>query len=84
MDDIKAGLQYAFQTNNRLTLAISATGHSGMEASLANLLEPSDTILIIKAGLWGERAQEMAKRIGARVSGFFIIKLIHNINFFFI
>ncbi|XP_044586347.1 alanine--glyoxylate aminotransferase isoform X2 [Cotesia glomerata] len=67
MDDIKAGLQYAFQTNNRLTLAISATGHSGMEASLANLLEPTDTILIIKAGLWGERAQEMAKRIGARV-----------------
>ncbi|CAG5089737.1 Similar to AGXT: Serine--pyruvate aminotransferase [Cotesia congregata] len=67
MDDIKAGLQYAFQTNNRLTLAISATGHSGMEASLANLLEPTDTILIIKAGLWGERAQEMAKRIGAHV-----------------
>ncbi|XP_074107141.1 alanine-glyoxylate aminotransferase isoform X1 [Cotesia typhae] len=67
MDDIKVGLQYAFQTNNRLTLAISATGHSGMEASLANLLEPTDTILIIKAGLWGERAQEIAKRIGARV-----------------
>ncbi|KAG8042745.1 hypothetical protein G9C98_005385 [Cotesia typhae] len=68
MDDIKVGLQYAFQTNNRLTLAISATGHSGMEASLANLLEPTDTILIIKAGLWGERAQEIAKRIGARVT----------------
>lgn len=68
MDDIKAGLQYVFQTNNRLTLAISASGHSGMEACLANLLEPTDTILIIKAGLWGERAEEMSKRLGAHVS----------------
>ncbi|XP_057322235.1 alanine--glyoxylate aminotransferase [Microplitis mediator] len=67
MDDIKAGLQYVFQTNNRLTLAISASGHSGMEACLANLLEPTDTILIIKAGLWGERAQEMSERLGAHV-----------------
>ncbi|XP_034941813.1 serine--pyruvate aminotransferase, mitochondrial [Chelonus insularis] len=67
MDEIKAGLQYAFQTENRLTLAISASGHSGMEACLANLLETGDRILIVKGGLWGERAENMSKRLGARV-----------------
>ena len=34
MDDVKEGIQYAFQTKNPLTLAISGTGHAGMEAAL--------------------------------------------------
>ena len=34
MDDVKEGIQYAFQTKNTLTLAISGTGHAGMEAAL--------------------------------------------------
>lgn len=29
MDDVKAGLQYVFQTKNSLTFAISGTGHAG-------------------------------------------------------
>nr|XP_009506790.1 PREDICTED: LOW QUALITY PROTEIN: serine--pyruvate aminotransferase [Phalacrocorax carbo] len=40
MDEIKAGIQYAFQTQNRLTLAISGTGHCAMEAALLHLLGP--------------------------------------------
>lgn len=64
MDEIKAGLQYVFQTNNRLTLALSASGHGGMEACLINLLEPGETILVVKSGIWGERAADMATRIG--------------------
>ncbi|CAL7935601.1 unnamed protein product [Xylocopa violacea] len=67
MDEIKAGLQYVFQTKNRLTLALSASGHGAMEACLVNLLEPGDRILIVKSGIWGERAADMATRIGARV-----------------
>lgn len=67
MDEIKAGLQYAFQTKNRLTLAISASGHGGMEASLGNLLERGESVLIIKSGVWGERAADMADRLGLRV-----------------
>lgn len=67
MDEIKYGLKYIFQTNNRLTLAISASGHSGMEACLANLLEPDDTILIVNGGIWGERAIDMAGRLRAQV-----------------
>lgn len=64
MDEIKAGLQYVFQTNNRLTLALSASGHGGMEGCLINLLEPGETILVVKSGIWGERAADMATRIG--------------------
>lgn len=67
MDEIKAGLQYVFQTKNRLTLALSASGHGGMEACLGNLLEPGDKIVIVKCGIWGERAADMAQRIGACV-----------------
>ncbi|XP_046744642.1 alanine--glyoxylate aminotransferase [Diprion similis] len=67
MDEVKAGIQYAFQTKNRLTLAISASGHGGMEACLGNILELGETVLIARCGLWGERAANMAIRIGAHV-----------------
>lgn len=67
MDEIKAGLRYAFQTSNKLTLAVSASGHGGMEASIGNVLERGEKILIVKAGLWGERAADMAARLGIHV-----------------
>eukprot|EP00076_Gallus_gallus_P007295 XP_003641783.2 serine--pyruvate aminotransferase [Gallus gallus] len=67
MDEIKAGIQYAFQTRNRLTLAISGTGHCAMEAALLNLLEGSDTVLVGTNGIWGQRAADIAGRLGAKV-----------------
>uniref|UniRef100_A0A8V1A3D6 Alanine--glyoxylate aminotransferase n=1 Tax=Gallus gallus TaxID=9031 RepID=A0A8V1A3D6_CHICK len=67
MDEIKAGIQYAFQTRNRLTLAISGTGHCAMEAALLNLLEGSDTVLVGTNGIWGQRAADIARRLGAKV-----------------
>ncbi|XP_031975979.1 serine--pyruvate aminotransferase isoform X2 [Corvus moneduloides] len=67
MDEIKAGIQYAFQTQNRLTLAISGSGHCAMEAALFNLLEPGDTVLVAINGIWGQRAADIARRLGANV-----------------
>ncbi|NXS81312.1 SPYA protein, partial [Erpornis zantholeuca] len=67
MDEIKAGIQYAFQTQNRLTLAISGSGHCAMEAALLNLLEPGDTVLVAINGIWGQRAADIARRLGANV-----------------
>jgi alanine-glyoxylate transaminase/serine-glyoxylate transaminase/serine-pyruvate transaminase len=64
MSEITAGLQYLFQTTNSLTLAVSGTGHAGMEASLVNLLEDGDRVMVLKNGLWGERAKEVAERCG--------------------
>ena len=62
MDDVKSGIRYAFQTENALTLALSATGHAGMEAVMANLLEDGDVILVAENGIWGQRAGDMATR----------------------
>lgn len=64
MDDVKAGIQYVFQTKNALTLALSATGHAAMEAVMVNMLERDDVVLIANNGIWGERAGDMATRAG--------------------
>ncbi|MCE9633215.1 MAG: alanine--glyoxylate aminotransferase family protein, partial [Methylophilales bacterium] len=40
MDEMKAMLQYAFQTKNELTMPVSAPGSAGMETCFVNLLEP--------------------------------------------
>lgn len=66
MDEIKQGIQYVFQTRNRLTLAVSGSGHCAMEAALFNLLEPGDSFLVGVNGIWGQRAAEIGERIGAR------------------
>ncbi|XP_034248092.1 serine--pyruvate aminotransferase, mitochondrial-like [Thrips palmi] len=67
MDDIKDGLRYVFQTKNPVTLCLSCAGHGGMEAALANILEPGDTAVICKNSFWFDRASYMAERQGARV-----------------
>lgn len=64
MDDIKAGLRYVFQTNNEVTLAVSATGHGGMETAMCNLVEPGDKVLVAVNGIWGRRAMDIASRYG--------------------
>ncbi|EHB16170.1 Serine--pyruvate aminotransferase, mitochondrial [Heterocephalus glaber] len=67
MDEIKQGIQYAFQTRNPLTLAVSGSGHYALETALFNLLEPGDSFLVGANGIWGLRAADIGKRIGARV-----------------
>ncbi|XP_062853281.1 alanine--glyoxylate and serine--pyruvate aminotransferase a [Trichomycterus rosablanca] len=68
MDQIKSGIQYAFQTQNRVTLAVSGPGHSAMECAIFNAVEPGESVLIAVHGIWGERAAEIARRIGAKVN----------------
>lgn len=64
MDEVKAGLQYVFQTNNRYTLAITGAGHAAMEASIMNIVERGERILVCDNGMWGKRAREIAERQG--------------------
>ena len=45
-------------------LLVSGSGHSGMEAVIANLLEPGETIVVGNHGIWGERVIDMAERYG--------------------
>jgi alanine-glyoxylate transaminase/serine-glyoxylate transaminase/serine-pyruvate transaminase len=61
-------LRQAFGTTNALTLAVPGTGFSGMEASLCNLLEPGDTLLVGAAGFFGAKLAEIGARCGASVT----------------
>jgi len=66
MDEIQVLLRYVFETNNRLTIPVSGTGSAGMEATVANLLEPGEEIVICINGYFGERMHEMVTRLGAK------------------
>ena len=67
MDDIKSLLRYAFQTQNTLTLPLSAPGSAGMEAAFANLLEPGDKAIICVNGVFGMRMSENVRRMGGEL-----------------
>lgn len=65
MDEIKTLLQYAFQTQNELTIPVSAPGSSGMETCFMNLVEQGDQVLVCINGVFGMRMKEVATRAGA-------------------
>ena len=65
MDETKQLLQYAFKTDNELTMPVSAPGSAGMETVFANLLERGDKVIICQNGVFGGRMKENAERCGA-------------------
>ncbi len=67
MSDVQKLLRYTWQCNNRITLPMSGTGSAAMEASIANFIEPGETILIAKKGYFGNRLVDMASRYKANV-----------------
>ena len=67
MSEVQELLRYTWQTNNRLTLPMSGTGSSAMEATLANTVEPGDTVLVGVNGYFGNRLADMAGRYRANV-----------------
>jgi alanine-glyoxylate transaminase/serine-glyoxylate transaminase/serine-pyruvate transaminase len=64
MDEVKKLLQYAFQTDNELTLPVSAPGSAGMETCFANLVEPGDKVIVCQNGVFGGRMKENVERAG--------------------
>ncbi|GGE67299.1 pyridoxal-phosphate-dependent aminotransferase family protein [Priestia taiwanensis] len=60
-------LRYVFQTENKLTVAMSGTGSAGMETVFVNLVERGDKVIIGVNGLFGTRMVDVAKRCGAEV-----------------
>jgi alanine-glyoxylate transaminase/serine-glyoxylate transaminase/serine-pyruvate transaminase len=67
MEEIKTMLQYAFQTQNALTIPVSAPGSAGMEACFVNLAEAGDKVIVCVNGVFGLRMKESAERCGAAV-----------------
>src|SRR6476659_5729567 len=66
MDDVQSLLRYVFETENRVTIPISATGSAGMEAALVNVIEPGDEVVVCINGVFGERMRDIIERAGAR------------------
>ena len=67
MDEVGERLKYSFQTENALTFVLSAPGSIGMEASLVNLVEPGDKVVVCINGVFGGRMKDICERIGAEV-----------------
>lgn len=65
MDELKGLIQYAFQTTNEMTLAVSAPGSAGMETCFVNLVEAGEKVIVCRNGVFGERMRQNVERVGA-------------------
>ncbi len=69
LDDIRRRLHALFHVSDEgVALAVSGTGSSGLEAALANLVQPGDRVLAIVTGYFGERLAHVCERHGADVT----------------
>ena len=64
MEEMKVLLRYAFQTENQLTMPVSAPGSTGMETCFVNLVEPGDKVVVCQNGVFGGRMKENVERAG--------------------
>jgi alanine-glyoxylate transaminase/serine-glyoxylate transaminase/serine-pyruvate transaminase len=68
MTGLQEMLRGLFRTKNQMTFAVSGTGSAGMEATVVNLIEPGDPMLICVNGVFGARMVDVAERAGAKVT----------------
>jgi alanine-glyoxylate transaminase/serine-glyoxylate transaminase/serine-pyruvate transaminase len=68
MDDTQVLLRQIFQTENRITMPLSASGSGGIEASLVNTLEEGDEAIVCVNGWFSDRMAEIAGRTAAKVT----------------
>jgi alanine-glyoxylate transaminase / serine-glyoxylate transaminase / serine-pyruvate transaminase len=67
MDETQLLLRQIFQTENRLTMPLSASGSGGIEASVVNALEEGDEAIVAVNGTFSERMFEIATRATTKV-----------------
>src|SRR4029079_19600499 len=68
MNGLQEMLRSLFRTKNQMTFAISGTGSAGMEATVVNLIEPGDSMVVCVNGVFGGRMVDVAERAGAKVT----------------
>ncbi len=68
MNGMQQMLRQVMRTENRMTMAVSATGSAGMEATVVNLIEPGDSMIVCVNGVFGGRMLDVAERAGAKVT----------------
>jgi alanine-glyoxylate transaminase/serine-glyoxylate transaminase/serine-pyruvate transaminase len=70
MGDVQQLVKMVYGTSDGATLVISGTGSAGMEAAVANFVEPGSKLAVFANGYFSDRLTEMAKRNGANVVRF--------------
>jgi alanine-glyoxylate transaminase / serine-glyoxylate transaminase / serine-pyruvate transaminase len=66
--DLVTGLRALWRRpEGGLTIALSSSGTSAMEAGFMNLVDPGDTVLSCHWGFFGSRLNDFAHRVGADV-----------------
>ena len=69
MDDVRARLARVFKApEGSLTIAISGTGSSGLDATVANLVGAGTRVLAVVTGYFGDRLAQVCSRYGATVT----------------
>lgn len=61
---VAENLRYLFQTSNDV-LTLTSSGTGAMEAAVANLVSPGDTVIYVNGGKFGERWGELSRMYGA-------------------
>src|SRR5580658_10205742 len=67
MTDVQILLRRVFQTDNRVTYPVSASGSGGIEAAVLNPLEAGDECIVCVNGMFSERMAVIAERSPAKV-----------------
>src|SRR5882724_10194415 len=67
MDETQVLLRQIFQTENRVTMPLSASGSGGIEAAVLNSLEEGDEGIVAVNGVFSERMYEIATRASSKV-----------------
>ncbi len=66
MDEVQATLRWLFHTQNTFTIAVSGTGSAAVEATIVNLVEPGDSVIVGINGIFGTRLGSMIERCGGK------------------
>ena len=64
MNETMALLRHVFQTENELAMTLPGSGMAGMEASVCNVVEPGDEVVVGIHGFFGQRMAEIVERHG--------------------
>ena len=67
MGEVQFMLRRVFQTENRITFPVSASGSGGIEAAVLNSFEEGDECIVCVNGAFSERMAATAERGGAKV-----------------
>ncbi len=69
LDDVRARLLRVFKApEGSFAFAVSGTGTSGMETTVANLVQADTRALVVVTGYFGDRLAQMCQRYGATVT----------------